>query len=183
MAVNDIRRLQVEKALIQVRKGKRRKRYWRPVICTVAACFLILRFVLGISLVSGMSMSPALMPKDVVFSLRMSAPPKAGEIVIIREPSGAEIVKRVAATAGDTLDITPDGHLIRNGKLVSEPDVLYGEQDTSQWIHFPILLPEGTLFCLGDNRPVSLDSRDRSIGPIPLKTVKGRVVFVLRSQH
>lgn len=181
--MDDIRLLQVEKALEGVRRGKRRRRYWKPVIFAVAVCFLLLRFVVGISLVSGMSMAPALMPGDVVFSLRAPAPVKDGSIVIIREPSGEEMVKRVAGTAGDTLDITPDGHLIRNGELVSESDVLYGAQDVGQWIHFPILLPEGMLFCLGENRPVSLDSRDRSIGPVPLNQVKGRVVFVLRRQR
>lgn len=149
----------------------------------IAACFLLLRFVVGINIVSGMSMAPSLMPGDVVISQRFGVRAKKGSLIIIQDPSGEKMVKRVAGTAGDTLEVTPDGHLIRNGKLVQETGVWYGSQDTSQWIDFPITLPDETLFCLGDNRPLSLDSRNRSIGSIPYGEVEGRILLVLRGQR
>lgn len=173
----------IKRELARVRRRKRRIRYWRPVVLTAAACFLLLRFVVGVNVVSGMSMAPSLLPGDVVFSQRLGTHPKNGSLIIIREPSGEQIVKRVAGTEGDVLEVTADGRLIRNGKLVREPEVWYGSQDASQWIDFPVTLPKGTLFCLGDNRPLSLDSRHRSIGPIPYKDVKGSILFVLRGQR
>lgn len=174
---------EIKRELAQVRRRKRRRRYWRPVVLTAAACLILLRFVVGINIVSGMSMAPALLPGDLVISSRLGAGAKNGSLIIIREPSGDKMVKRVAGTAGDTLEIMPDGHIIRNGELVQEPGAWYGEQDTSQWIDFPITLPKGTLFCMGDNRPLSLDSRQRAIGPIPMGKVEGRVLFVLRGQR
>lgn len=174
---------EIKRELARVRRRKRRRRYWRPVVLAAAVCLILLRFVVGIDIVSGMSMAPSLLPGDVVFSLRSGIGAKDGSLVIIRELSGKLMVKRVAGTAGDTLEITPDGHLIRNGELVQEPGVLYGGQDTGQWIDFPLTISKGTVFCLGDNRPLSLDSRQRAIGPIPKRKVEGRVLFVLRSQR
>lgn len=174
---------EIKRELARVRSRKRRRRYWRPVLLTVAACLILLKFVVGINVVSGMSMAPALLPGDLVFTCRWGRGAKDGSLIIIREPSGEQMVKRVAGTAGDTLEIMPDGHLIRNGDLVREPGVWYGGQDTSRWVNFPITLSKGTLFCLGDNRPLSLDSRQRAIGPIPLEKVGGRVLFVLRGPH
>lgn len=171
----------VEKELERLRSHRRLRRYWRPVLAAVTACVLLLRFVISINIVSGMSMAPSLLPGDVVFSLRIGPAPASGELVIIKEPSGVEMVKRVVGTAGDTLEITPDGHVICNGQSQQESSVWYGEQDTGPWIEFPITLPDDTVFCLGDNRPLSLDSRHRMIGPIPMDEVDGRVLFVLRS--
>lgn len=179
----DRKYLAIKRELARVRKRKRRRRYWRPVVLTAVVCFVLLRFVVGINVVSGMSMAPSLLPGDLVFSQRLVKGAKDGSLIIIKEPSGEKMVKRVVGTAGDTIDVTADGHLIRNGNLVQEPGVWYGAQDTSQWIDFPITLQKGTLFCMGDNRPLSLDSRHRAIGPIPNKDVEGRILFVLRGQH
>lgn len=163
-----------------MRTGKRRRRYWAPVAGAAVFCLVLFHLVLNIHLVSGASMAPSLLPGDVVLSLRVGPAPEYGDLVIIREPSGQEMVKRVAGVAGDTLDITPDGHVVRNGGLLEEPTAWYGGQDTAQWISFPLTVPEGSVFCLGDNRPLSLDSRHRAIGPIPVGEVVGRVFFVLR---
>lgn len=173
----------IKRELVRVRRRKRRIRYWRPVAITAAACFILMRFVVGVSVVSGMSMAPSLLPGDVVFSQRLGAHPKNGSLIIIRDSLGDQIVKRVEGRQGDILEVTADGHLIRNGELIREPEVWYGSQDTSQWIDFPLTLPKGTLFCLGDNRPLSLDSRQRTIGPILYKDVEGCILFVLRGQH
>lgn len=171
----------VEKELKRLRFHRRLRHYWGPVLAAAAVCFFLFRFVISINIVSGMSMAPSLLPGDVVFSLRIGPAPTSGELAIIREPSNVEMVKRVVGTAGDTLEVTPDGHVIYNGQLLQESFAWYGSQDTGQWIDFPVTLPQGTIFCLGDNRALSLDSRHRVIGLIPVDEVEGKVLFVLRT--
>ena len=173
----------VERELKRLQRTRRLRRYWGPVFCGAAICILLLHFVVRIHIVSGASMAPSLLPGDVIICWMPCVEPERGDLVIIHEPTGMEMVKRVVGLAGDTLEITPEGHVIRNGQLLKEDAAWYGGQDSSQWETFPLVVPEGTVFCLGDNRPLSLDSRHRAIGPIPLKEVLGEVIFVLRWQR
>jgi signal peptidase I len=84
-----------------------------------------------------------------------------------------DIIKRVVALPGDKVEIRADVAYV-NG--VREPD--YGQivvRDASVNASEQVV-PKGTLYVLGDNRPVSEDSR--FIGPIQLSGVLGRAVAV-----
>ena len=100
------------------------------------------------------------------------APLERGEIVICRYPGDPRhIVKRIVALAGDTIEIR-DGVLYLNGAAVDEPYVTHPATSDFSLIE----VPEGHHFVLGDNRPISRDSR--AVGPLPLSLIEGRVRLI-----
>ncbi|NLM38360.1 MAG: signal peptidase I [Firmicutes bacterium] len=102
-------------------------------------------------------------------------PPKPGEVVVIKpkDPS-KKFVKRVIATEGQNLQIA-DGKLRINGLTIQEPYILEEMDDNYEWT----IIPQGTVFVMGDNRNRSMDSRDqRNVGFVPLENVVGRAVLV-----
>ena len=91
--------------------------------------------------------------------------------MIAEQPNGgANLVKRVIGLPGETIELR-GGHTFIDGAPIDEP-----------WItHFggnfgPLQIPEGHVFIIGDNRPVSHDSR--AIGAIPFENIQGHVIFI-----
>lgn len=81
-------------------------------------------------------------------------------------------VKRVIGKAGDLIEYK-DGIVYRNNEKIEEDYLLEDMR-----IPFdPVIIPEGHVFVMGDNRNYSSDSRD--IGPVPVENVIGKVVFRL----
>lgn len=109
--------------------------------------------------VAGPSMEPTFKTGQRVLTSRaywMVGPIRMNDIVVVRLPdSGETIIKRVKGLPGDVLDM----QLIPYSWKLSQ-----GEYT----------VPEGTYYCLGDNRPVSQDSRD--YGPFEQSAVLGKVV-------
>jgi signal peptidase I len=116
---------------------------------------------------------------------------RRGDIVIFRSPETPEIdlVKRCVALAGDTVEVR-NKSLHINGEAVEDQGyaqhvdgvieprgrsrlgTLYGARDNSRDNWGPFQVPDEHLFCMGDNRDRSYDSR--YFGPIPMALVKGR---------
>ena len=95
--------------------------------------------------------------------------PERGDIVIFHPPGGynTDFVKRIIAVPGDIVNI-------RNGGVyVNDEREAYSEQSTSaQGGSYPLTVPKGQYFVLGDNRRVSNDSR--SWGFVQARDVLGR---------
>ena len=106
---------------------------------------------------------------------------EVGDIVIARKESFDDkpIVKRVIATAGQTVDIDFDlGQVYVDGELLDEDyinDYTYREEGTV----FPLTVPEGEVFLMGDNRNHSNDSRDSSLGTVDTRLLIGKAVFLV----
>lgn len=82
------------------------------------------------------------------------------------------LVKRVIGIPGDEVDIR-EGYVYVNGEKLNES---YAKGETfSAEIEFPINVPDNKLFVLGDNRPMSEDSR--AFGLINYNQVEGKVAF------
>ena len=88
-------------------------------------------------------------------------------------------VKRVIATAGQTVDIDFNlGQVYVDGELLDEDyinDYTYREEGTV----FPLTVPEGEVFLMGDNRNHSNDSRDSSLGTVDTRLLIGKAVFLV----
>lgn len=105
--------------------------------------------------------------------------PKKGEIVVFHK--GKELwVKRLIGYPGDEIDIR-EGSVYVNGTLLDESSYLESEgsstpimQPGATPITFPITVPEGHYFFMGDNRLGSLDCRFEEVGMIPCKDVVGK---------
>jgi signal peptidase I len=99
---------------------------------------------------------------------------KIGTGVGLVQPSTEEFIKRVVALPGETVDIK-DGRVYVNGRELVEPYLPPGTTTLANGSQFPITIPEGRLWVMGDNRGNSSDSR--FFGPIPQDTVVGRTIF------
>jgi len=96
---------------------------------------------------------------------------------IVPANSGKDLVKRVIGVAGDQIQCCDTkGRIVRNGEGIDEPYIRAGSS-TNQ-VDFSVLVPDGHVFVMGDNRGNSEDSRfhlDLNNGMVPLKDVVGRV--------
>ena len=100
-------------------------------------------------------------------------------IGIVPANSGKDLVKRVIGVGGDTVECCDNqGRIMVNGKGIDEPYVKDGA-GTAQ-VDFKVLVPEGKVFVMGDNRGNSEDSRfhlDQDNGMVPLEDIVGRVAL------
>ena len=152
----------------------------REILTTVLPALLLALLVNmfvgeAVAIEDGPSMQPNLYRGDRMLTEKISYrfhPPRRGDVVIVDRPGNeVTLVKRVVAVAGETVEVR-GGHTFINGQPIDEP-----------WVtHFggpgygPEVVPEDHVFILGDNRTVSRDSR--AIGPVPMDSVRGRVVLV-----
>lgn len=83
------------------------------------------------------------------------------------------LIKRVIGLPGDTIEIV-NGYVVRNGVTIQEDYV--AEQGLSGDMG-PVIVEEGKLFVMGDNRRVSQDSRSSAIGQVDQETIVGKVVL------
>ncbi|MBR5173635.1 MAG: signal peptidase I [Clostridia bacterium] len=92
------------------------------------------------------------------------------------------LVKRVIAVAGDTVLINNDGKVYVNGVALEEDYIQGITYTTNGEAELSITVPEGHIFCLGDNRENSHDSRSADIGAIPFENVRGKCFLIINPQ-
>lgn len=92
------------------------------------------------------------------------------EAVGIVRPEDAELIKRIVALPGETVEGIGDGVVI-DGRPLIEP---YLDAAVVTPAFAPVTVPEGHVFVMGDNRSNSKDSR--VFGPVPVDTVVGRAI-------
>jgi signal peptidase I len=97
---------------------------------------------------------------------------------IVPANSGNDLVKRVIGVAGDTVACCDvKGRIQLNGKPLDESYIK--DHGATDQVQFSVLVPEGSVFVMGDNRGNSEDSRfhlDLNNGMVPIKDIVGRVV-------
>lgn len=136
--------------------------------------FLVFRFLIGISWVSGESMLPTLHDGAAVVYYRPESHYRVGDIVSVKMAYGEYYIKRVAAREGDTVDIV-DGVLYVNGQPEQSPWAQGRTEPQSDAVSYPLKVAPGKLFVLGDNREGSIDSR--TFGLISRSQTRGRILF------
>lgn len=130
------------------------------------------------------SMLPAIQIDDQILIYRLGAhlgsDPEQEDIVVFYDPTDAfpNLVKRVVATEGQTVDFTDEGRVLVDGEVIYEPYVmglpthpLPPDSVLNAPIEYPFTVPPETVWVMGDNRTNSSDSR--SFGPVPVSEVKG----------
>ena len=148
------------------------------VLCVVLAAFL---FCFRVAVVDGDSMNNTLVDGDYVLLMNrlISGDPKYGDIVVINASNyGKPIIKRVIATEGQEVDIDFKTGTVKVDGVVLEEDYIKGLTKRS-WagVEYPLIVEEGCLFVMGDNRMNSTDSRCPDIGQIDCREVVGKAVF------
>jgi signal peptidase I len=111
---------------------------------------------------------------DVVVSIKGSTF-KTGDIIAFYY-NNKLLVKRVIGQPGDWVDIDEAGNVYVNQVMLEEPYLnskAFGETN----IELPYQVPESRIFVLGDNRDVSIDSRNTSVGCVAEEQIAGKIVF------
>lgn len=145
-------------------------------VLTLIAVILIFSFVIGVSPVSGSSMSPTVEDGRAAVYFRLSKGYRHGDIVSVQMPSGEYLIKRVIAVGGDTVDIR-EGIVFVNGKKENSSYVNGNTEPDSAAVIYPLTLSDGQYFVMGDNRTVSVDSRN--FGPVVISQTRGKILFFL----
>lgn len=131
--------------------------------------------------VSGSSMLPTLHNEDKVLLTNFNYKPKTGDIIAANTEKLPEkrVIKRVIATEGQSLEIDyTTGKVIVDGIIIEEEYTNAITRKSSNEYKFPYIIPENSIFVMGDNRAVSLDSRDAKLGLISKDDVIGKAQFV-----
>ena len=149
---------------------------------------IILAFVITLfikpTLVRGDSMLPTLHENDYLIINKIGykvGEPKNGDVIVFKsdleqnDGTNKDLVKRIIGIEGDRI-IIKDGKVYVNDKLLNETYLSQG-MDTKGDID--LVIPQGKLFVLGDNREVSLDSRYEQVGLVDISDVEGKVLIRL----
>ena len=166
----------------ELNKEKYRSRFFTTMRSTVfglitvaAMAVLVAILFLPVLHIYGQSMNGTLDNGDIVLSLKNNSM-GTGEIIAFYYNNNI-LVKRVIANSGEWVDIDQDGNVYVNQKRIEEPYLhepkAYGETD----IELPYQVPEGKVFVMGDNREVSIDSRNTAVGCVDQEQVVGHIVF------
>lgn len=157
----------------------------QPVLFALTVLVLVSTFLGRPILVDGDSMFPTLHNRDMLILQSVGYTPKGGDVVVLAPKSfqnGTPIVKRVIATQGQTVNIDyatgtvyVDGQALEESYL-GERMVPVNDQFADQ---YPVTVPQGRVFVLGDNRNHSSDSRVPTIGMVDQRCVLGRAVWIL----
>lgn len=141
-----------------------------------AIAVLISTLLLPVLRVTGTSMTPTLENNEFVICSKASDF-KSGDIVAFYY-NNKILLKRVIGTSGDVIDISDDGTVHKNGKLLSEPYLNEKSLGTCD-IELPYQVPDNRIFVMGDHRQTSIDSRTLSVGCIADEYIIGKVIFRL----
>ena len=166
--------------------------YFELFIISACCVLLVFSFFTRICRVSGDSMLNTLYNTEMLIVSDVFYTPERGDIIVFHQTGdqpgdlNEPVVKRVIATEGEWIDIE-----VGNNKLIvtiydsnkENPHVLDEEYANYfkgtgyyNYTNYPVQVPEGCIFVMGDNRGNSLDSRSPSIGFVDVRRVLGKVV-------
>lgn len=161
-------------------------------VAAIIAVVIIFTLCFRIATVDGHSMQNTLLDGEKIVISNLFYTPAAGDIVVVSRnaENSAEaavtnegpIVKRIIATGGQTVDIDFSAGIVYvDGTPLDEPYISTPTNDQYD-VAFPLYVPEGYIFVMGDNRGDSMDSRDSRIGKnglIDERYVLGQAIFRL----
>ena len=158
--------------------------YLHDIVYTLAVILLVFTFCARVVVVSGSSMFPTLADGDYLLILNnpLCGELEQGDIVVAsmdRFKDGEAIVKRVIATEGQLVDINfRTGVVYVDGEPLEE-DYIFTPTYLSEGMEFPLVVEEGCVFLMGDNRGDSRDSRAPEIGLVDTREILGQAVFLV----
>ncbi|MBQ9742682.1 MAG: signal peptidase I [Ruminococcus sp.] len=158
--------------------------WMHSIVVAIVIVILLLTFVFRLVNIDGTSMCDTLFHQDKVIITNFFYEPEVGDIVVIPEGVASKIdkpiIKRIIALEGqevninfETGEVSVDGEVLKEEYVSTQTTQNVGEVP----IEYPLTVPEGQAFILGDNRKVSLDSR--SFGCVNVDDIIGKAQFVI----
>lgn len=166
------------------------------IIITLFLMTMIFTYVLRIATVNGDSMKNTLISGDRLITTAFCNSPEQGDIVIIYAGDAVTLdenrnlkinkglrktlVKRVIAVEGQTVDIDFERGAVYVDSVMLDESYITGltHMDEGAFTgQYPVTVPKGYVFVLGDNRQVSKDSRSSELGFVAVKNITGKVLM------
>ena len=146
-------------------------------IVFMASVFLVLFAFIFLSFrYNDVSMQPSLMPGDMATAYRLDKRYSANDVIVFSYKD-KHTCGRVVAVAGDTVDINENGLMV-NGSHQFEPRITKETSQVKDGVSFPLTVPEGSVFVLGDNRESAIDSR--ILGCLEIDRTEGKLIALFR---
>jgi len=149
------------------------------IAAIAGAVLLIFTVIYGLHYNVEPGMNPAVKDGDLIMYYRWDKRYKSGDLILVNF-QGQKQVRRVIATAGDTVDITEEG-LVINGAPQQEPGISQKTERYEDGIDFPVTIGENKVFVLGDARENATDSR--IYGPVDIGDTQGKVITEFRRRN
>ncbi len=165
------------------------------MLVSIFVVLLLFTYFLRPVTVEGRSMNNTLSDGDRLLMYRFLYEPEQGDIVIISNTMGhvfddegnvvdsdysldEHLIKRVVAVAGQTIDIdSTNGVIYIDGEVYEEDYIADLTLSNDGAFTYPITIPDGYVFVMGDNRNHSTDSRNICVGLVSVDDVLGKAVF------
>ena len=144
------------------------------LVVVAALAVLVATLWMPVLRIYGTSMFPTLADGQVVITVKAGRF-RSGDIAAFYHGNKL-LIKRYIAGPGQWVDIDRVGNVSIDGKALDEPyltDKAYGETN----IDLPYQVPDDRYFLMGDNREVSVDSRNTTVGCVARDQIVGKVVF------
>lgn len=181
MLIDKVETPKIDELQEQLKRENYRVRYWQMLRSTVgtlivvaAIAVLIAQTLMPVLQIYGTSMVPTLEEGNIVTALK-GTDYEPGDLVAFYIGNKI-LVKRYIAGPGEWVDIDEDGNVFINGELLEEPylaEKAFGDCN----IELPYQVPESRIFCIGDHRETSLDSRNTAVGCVSEEQIVGKIVF------
>ena len=165
------------------------------MMVSVFVVLLLFTYIMRPVTVDGRSMNPTLVNQDKLVMFRLCYAPTRGDIVVVDNQEGhvldengrvkasgyslhENIIKRIIAVAGQTVEVDEKaGKVYVDGVELDEPYINEPTLSNDGAFIYPITVPEGYVFVMGDNRNHSTDSRDSRVGFISEDDIIGKVAL------
>ena len=164
--------------------------YWvQALVMVLIGLILACTFLGRVITVDGDSMVPTLHDGNLLLLQSLGYTPQQGDVVVLRKPGfppppreTAPIVQRVIAVGGQHVRVDYEANAVFvDGVALEEPYILQAMAApfSDEMNVLDIVVPEGSIYVMGDNRNNSSDSRHQALGAVDTRYVLGRVLCVM----